>query len=289
MRIRKHLGLVLKRYTQGRGFLVDQVYCLVRQKTVGYIPRGELYCRDKRIVGNVYAVEKLVFFFKPAQNGCGVVKSRLQNMHRLEAPLECGVALDVLLVLAQSRRTYDMQVASRQCRLQHIARVHRALGGAGPYHRMYFIDEQQYLAFRALYFLHYRLKPLFELAAVLGTRNKGAEVERYQVFIAQGIRHVAHGYALCKSLCYGRFAHARLADEYGVVLGAAGKYLDYAAYFLIAANDWVELVLMRHFGERARVLLQSAIFLGHFRNGGFLRAQFLQGAHDTLAGYPEAR
>jgi hypothetical protein len=48
--------------------------------------------------------------------------------HRLEAPFERGVLLDVLAVLVERRGADAVQLAAGQHRLEHVAGVHRALG-----------------------------------------------------------------------------------------------------------------------------------------------------------------
>ena len=56
-------------------------------------------------------------------------------------------------------------------------------------------------------------------------------------------------------------AHAGLADEHGVVLGAAGEDLHHAADLLVAADDGIELALARQLGEVAAVLLERLVAL----------------------------
>ena len=51
-------------------------------------------------------------------------------------------------------------------------------------------------------------------------------------------------------------ADSWLADEDGVVFGAAGEHLDNAANLLVATDDGVELAVAREFGEVFTVLLQ---------------------------------
>src|SRR3989449_10653295 len=51
--------------------------------------------------------------------------------HRLEAPLEGAVLLDVLAVLVEGRRADALQLPARQRRLQHVGGVDRPLGRPG--------------------------------------------------------------------------------------------------------------------------------------------------------------
>ena len=59
----------------------------------------------------------------------------------------------------------------------------------------------------------------------------------------------------------GRLAHARLTDETGIVLLAAGKDLDGAVNFPVAAHDAVQLSVPRLAGEVLAVIVQKLAFL----------------------------
>ena len=77
--------------------------------------------------------------------------------------------------------------------------------------------------------------------------------------VLQRLRHVAADDALGQPLHDGRLAHARLADEHGVVLGAARQDLDDAADLLVAADDRVQLAGSGLGGEVAAVLLEGLV------------------------------
>ena len=68
--------------------------------------------------------------------------------HRLEAPRERRVLLDVLAVLVERGGADAVQLAARQRRLQHVGGVHRAFGLAGADQRVHLVDEQDDLALR---------------------------------------------------------------------------------------------------------------------------------------------
>ena len=114
-----------------------------------------------------------------------------------------------------------MQVAARQSGFEHVAGVERALCGAGSYHGVYLVYKKEYFALGALNFFDYCLEPLFKLAAVLGAGDQRPQVKRYELFAAQRLRHVAHGYPRSKPLGYCGFADPRFAYQNWVVFGAA--------------------------------------------------------------------
>ena len=107
--------------------------------------------------------------------------------------------------------------------------------------------------------LEHGLEPFLELAAVLGPGHQRAQVQRHQLLVAQAGGHVAVDDALGQPLDDGRLAHARLADEHRVVLGAPAQDLDDAADLLVAADDRVELALARLLGQVAAILGQRLV------------------------------
>ena len=89
-----------------------------------------------------------------------------------------------------------------------------------------FVDEEDGPGVFDLF--HDFLEALFELAADTWCRPPGAQVEREDALALEGLRHVVGDDALGETFDDGGLADARLADEGGVVLGAAGEDLDHA-------------------------------------------------------------
>ena len=77
----------------------------------------------------------------------------------------------------------------------------------------------------------------------------------------QPLGHVAGHDALGQALDDGGLAHAGLADQHRVVLGAAREHLDHAADLLVAADDRIELALAGRVGEVARVALERLVLV----------------------------
>ena len=82
------------------------------------------------------------------------------------------------------------------------------------------------------------------------------EIERQKLLALQRLGHVAVDDAQREALDDGGLADAGLADQHGVVLGAARQHLDGAADFLVAADHRVELAVARERGHVAGVFLQ---------------------------------
>ena len=260
------LGLGIDLHPDPRGRLVDQVDRLVRQEAVGDVAMRELRRGDDRGVRDLDAVVELVALLEPAQNGDRRLDRRLVDQHLLEAALERGVLLDVFPVFVERRRADAMELAAGERRLQHVAGVDRALGLAGADHRVQLVDEDDRLAGVGGDVLQHGLQALLELAAVLGAGEQGRHVERQHALALQRFRHLAVDDALREPLDDGGLAHARLADQHRIVLGAPLQDLDRPPDLVVPPDHGVELAVAGAFGEVDRVFLQRlALALGLLR------------------------
>ena len=204
------------------------------------------------------------------------------DLDRLEAALERAVLLDVLPVLGRRRRADAADFAARQRRLQDVGGVERAFGRTGADQRVQLVDEHDDV--RVLgQLLHDRLEALFELTAVLGAGDDQRDVEREEPLVGEEVRDVAVDDLLRQPLDDGRLADARLADEHGVVLRAPAEHLLDALDLDVAADQRIELVLHRRFGEVAAELGEQRRFL-HARQ----RRLLVEQRDDVLADGVEA-
>src|SRR5439155_26482963 len=166
-----------------------------------------------------------------------------------EAAFERGGLLDVLAVFVEGRRADAIQFAARQDGFEHVGGVHRAFRLAGADQGVQFVDEQDDALGPRGDFLQYRLEALLELAAVFAAGQERAEIERQELLVLQALRHVAIDDALRETLDDRGLPDAGLADQHGIVLGAARQYLDRAADLLVAPDDRVELAFARRLGQ----------------------------------------
>ncbi len=189
----------------------------------------------------------------------GVLHARLVDQDRLEAPLERGILLDVLLVLVEGGGPDAVQLAAGQRGLEQVARVHRALRGARADHGVQLVDEEDDLALRLLDRLEHGLQPLLELAAVLGPRDQRAHVQGDDALALEALRHVPADDPLREPLHDRGLAHAGRANQDRIVLGPAREDLDHPPDLLVAADDRVELALLGERGEVAPVLVERLV------------------------------
>ena len=234
-------------HAHARRRLVDQVDRLVGQEAVGHIARREMRGGLDRVVGDLELMEIFVAALDAAQNFDRLLFGRLIDHHRLEAPLQRRVALDILAILIERGRADRLQLAARERRLEDIRRVERALGPARADDRMELVDEQD--AAGLLDLIDHALEALLELAAILGAGHQRAHVQRHNPLALDAIGHIAGDDPLGQPLDNRRLADARLADQRRVVLGAARKNLDHAIDLVRAADHRIEPAGLGHLGQ----------------------------------------
>src|SRR5690606_7794014 len=129
-------------------------------------------------------------------------------------------------------------------------------GGTRPDEGVDLVDEGDDVAARAD-LLGDLLEALLEVAAVAGAGDEAAEVERVELLVLERLGHVAAHDRLGEALDDGGLADAGLADQHGVVLGAAGEDLHDPLHLLLAPDDGVELAVARGLREVAAELVED--------------------------------
>ena len=132
-------------HLDARGRLIHEINRLVRQKPVRDVAIRQRGRRHERRVLDANAMMHLVTLLQPAQNRDGRLDRRLVYLHRLEAPLQRRVFLDVFAIFVQRRRAHAAQFAARELRLHDVRRVARAFRRARADERVQLINEQNNL------------------------------------------------------------------------------------------------------------------------------------------------
>ncbi len=269
--------------------LVDQVDGLVGQEPPGDVPVAQHRGRDQSGVLDPDAVVHLIALLQAPEDGDGRLDRRLADVHLLEPSLQGGVLLDPLAVLVEGGGADHAQLATGQHGLEHVARVHRPLGRSGTDDGVQFVDEGDDLAAGVGDLLQDRLQPLLELAPVLGPRHHGTQVEGQEPLVLQALGDVALHDAPGQALHDGRLAHARFADQHGVVLGPPGQHLDDSADLLVPADDRVELALAGFLGQIPAVLLQRLVLLlGVLAGDAMTSSDLLEGLQQVLPAHRQS-
>ena len=227
--------------------------------------------RDQRSVGDRDLVVGFVALLESAQDRDGVLDGRLADVDLLEAALERGILLDELAVLVEGRRADEAQLAAREHGLQHVRCRDRPLAAAGTHEHVELIDERDDPTVGVGDLFEHRLEALLELPAVHRSGDERRDVEGHELLVLERLGDIARDDALGETLDDGRLADARLADEHGVVLGAAGQHLADSPDLGIPPDHGVELALPRTVGEVDPELLEGAL--------GVLLPGLLSGVH----------
>jgi hypothetical protein len=248
-------------HLEPRAGLVDEVDRLVGQLPARDVPVRQGGGGHEGAVGDGDAVVRLVPLLEAAEDRHGVLDAGLADVHLLEPTLESGVLLDVLAVLVERGRTDEAQLAAGQHGLEHVGRGDRPLAAARAHEGVELVDEGDDLAVALRDLLEDVLEAFLELAAVLGAGDEGRQVEADQALVLEAVGDVAGDDALGEPLDDGGLADAGLADQHGVVLGAACEHLADAADLGVAADDGVERAAASDGGEVDAVLLERALLL----------------------------
>src|SRR6266702_5155058 len=139
---------------------------------------------------------------------------------------------------------------------------------------MQLVDENDGSALVLRQLLQDGFQALLEFAPILCAGKQRSHVERQHALALERFRHLVVDDALREAFDDRGLAHAGLADQHRVVLGASLQDLDHAADLVVASDHRVELARARSLGEIERVFLErlAAPF-------GFLVADRFAAAH----------
>ena len=154
--------------------------------------------------------------------------------HLLEAPLESSIPLHVLPVLCERGGADAAQLAAGQHGLEQVGRIHCPVRLPSSHDEMDLVNEQDHIG-RLLDLPEDSLDAVLELAPELGSGHESAHVKCNNARASQVVGNIALDNALCQALNDGCLADAGLANQHGVVLGAAAEDADDAPDLLIPA------------------------------------------------------
>ncbi len=271
--------------TQPRAGLVNQVDRLVGQEPVGDVAMAQGRRGHKGRVLDLDTVEDLQPLAQAAQDRDRILHGGLVDHYRLESPGQRGVLLHALAVLVERGGSDHVQLAAGQHWLEHVAGVHRALGGPGAHDGVQLVDEEQDPSLGGLHLGQHGLEPFLELAAVLGSGDERAYVEREDGLVLQSFGDVTLDDPLGQAFRDGGLAHSGVADEDRVVLGLAGQDLDDPPDLGVAADDRVELAAAGLVDEVSAIFLERLVgHLGHRRCDPLVASHPGQGRQERVTG-----
>ena len=121
---------------------------------------------------------------------------------------------------------------------------------------MQFINEDDGIL-RLHQFLHDGLQPLFKLPTIFRSRHDQREIQSQNALVSEERRYFAVSNALRQSFYNRGLSYTGLANEYRVVFRAPAENLNHAIHFAIAADQRIQLRLLRSLRQVARKLRQK--------------------------------
>ena len=200
----------------------------------------------------VHLVVVFVAFLQPLQNARGLFDGRFLDWHFLQPPGEGAILLDVL-ELFECRRANHTEIAGDQHGLDERCQIHRAAsGGTGAHGGVDLVDEED----RPVTLREGTddgFEALFEITPETRSGKQGRAVERVDLSAFERRRHIGLEQPQREALGERRLAHARLADEHGIVLPTTAENLNCPLQLGLAPNQWIEMAGGRSFAEIDRV------------------------------------
>ena len=185
---------------------------------------------------------------------CG---GRLLHLHPAKAALQRGVLLDMGAELLIGSGADELQLAPGKHRFQDAGSVNSTLGGTGSHDGVELVDKQDGGAVPHQLFQQI-FQPLLKIAPVLGARHQAGHIQRQQPPPLQRSGHLPSGNAQRQTLSQRCFAHARLADQTGVVFLAAAQDFHHAVKLGFPAEHRVQLPFGGTAGQIAAVFIAGA-------------------------------
>ena len=248
--------------------LVNEVDGLIGQEAILNVAVGKVRGGLDSTLRIAHMVVLLVARLERGQDLDRVLDARLLDIDGLEATLEGRVLGEVLAEFLGRGGADNLEGTAREHGLEHGARVDGALGGTGTDDGVHLIDKQDDVVGLGC-LLDHVLEALLELTAILGARNETRQVERPDILVHEVLGHVAGGDLLGQTLDDGRLAHAGIAQDERVVLGATRKNFHHTLDFLFAADHRIELTVARLLRKVGRELLKcigtAPLLLGGIR------------------------
>ena len=194
---------------------------------------------DRRI-GVADGVELLVAVLDAVDDLDSIRFVGRRNLDGLEAALKRTIFLNGLAIFARRGCADALDFSTRESRLENVGCVERPLCRSRSDQRMQLVYEYDGVLILHQLF-HDGLEPLFKLPAVFCAGHDQGKIETEDFLVGEKAGNFAVGDALRKPFHDRRLADAGLADEHGIVLGAAAENLDDAFQFAIAAHQRIEL------------------------------------------------
>jgi hypothetical protein len=159
----------------------------------------------------------------------------------------------MLLIFAERGGADSAELAASKRRLQHVRGIHRAFGSAGADDGVDLVDEEDDLALGLLYLLNNIFQrssnsPRYLVPAIRSPRSRETSS-----LSRKRLGHIAEAMRIARPSAIAVLPTPASPMSIGLFLVRRERIWMMRDLF-VAADDWVELVLLRELGERAGVL-----------------------------------
>ena len=253
--LQSQLHQVLVVQVHVRAGFIQQVDGLVGQEPVGDIALGHEHGLPCHGVGDDHLVEVLVVVGDAPDDLHGVVDGGLCHGDGLETAFQGGVLFDILPVFIEGRGAHHLNFTAGEGGFQDVGGVHGTFRVACTHHVVHLVDDQDDVP-GAGDLLDEALHPALELAAELGACHQGGQVQQVDLLVLELVGHLPLDDALSQGFGDGGLAHARLADEAGVVLLSPVQNLNHTSQLFLSADDLIQLTGTGLVGQGDAVAVQ---------------------------------
>ncbi|MNZ22709.1 hypothetical protein D3C78_398080 [compost metagenome] len=215
----------------------------------------------------MYAVVAGVASFKAAQHEAGIGVVGLIDLDHLEAPLQRGVSLEVLLVFGPGGGGDGTQFAAGQGGFEQVGGIGTAGLVTCADERVGLVDEQQDRRGRLLHSIYDILQALLELAFYAGTGLQQAEIQCAHADLLEAVRYIAASNPQCQPFDKSGFTDPWLTNQDRVVLAPATEDVDDLADFIVPAEDGVDPTRPGFGGDVLGELVEDGGIRVGFRRG----------------------
>ena len=244
-----------------RTHFIDHVDRLVGQLAIVNVARAQLHRRFQRVGGVGHLVVILERALQALQDLDRIFHRRLVHVDLLEPAQQRAVLFEVIAEFLVSGRSDAADRAAGKRRLQQVRSVHRpAAGRASADHGVDFVDEENRVR-HVLQFADDLLQPLLEIAAIAGSGEQCAHVERVDYGFGQHFGDFAFHDLARQAFRDRGLPHAGIANIERIVLGPAAQDLDRAIDFRPATDQRIDLAVFRLLVEIDGELVERGFLL----------------------------
>src|SRR5258708_6035884 len=137
-------------------------------------------------------------------------------------------------IFVQSGCTDAVQLATSQCRFEHIGSADSTLCSSCANNRVQFVDKENHII-GLPQFLKNGLDTLLKLSTEHRSGNHATDIQGNNAFATQIGRNIALVNTTCQALDNGSLTYTWLTNEYRVILLTTSQHGDYPAKFTLTA------------------------------------------------------